>query len=178
MGKRDSLMFSPRRKKYTAVSGRLRLFFTCCEPSIGYKLKFAAHPTLESEQWSPMWKASERLMDTISHYASFPATGVSLRQMVQFGHRPSTGMLYTESVLTYSHRTRQELSFAHPNSCGEDSQIPLAHRVKELVRLAGWIKPQAFDKKGAGLVCTVIRGSQSSPSTAESPAWPRAETPR
>lgn len=39
-----------------------------------------------------MWKASERLMDTIRHYASFPATGVSLRQMVQFGDRPSTGM--------------------------------------------------------------------------------------
>jgi pyruvate dehydrogenase kinase 2/3/4 len=37
------------------------------------------------------WKKSERLMDTIRHYASFPATGVSLRQMVQFGERPSTG---------------------------------------------------------------------------------------
>lgn len=37
------------------------------------------------------WKASERLMDTIRHYASFPATGVSLRQMVQFGEKPSTG---------------------------------------------------------------------------------------
>jgi len=30
-------------------------------------------------------------MDTIRHYASFPATGVSLRQMVQFGEKPSTG---------------------------------------------------------------------------------------
>ena len=30
-------------------------------------------------------------METITHYASFPATGVSLRQMVQFGDRPSTG---------------------------------------------------------------------------------------
>lgn len=30
-------------------------------------------------------------METIRHYASFPATGVSLRQMVQFGDRPSTG---------------------------------------------------------------------------------------
>jgi hypothetical protein len=37
------------------------------------------------------WKASERLMDTIRHYAKFPATGVSLRQMVQFGEKPSTG---------------------------------------------------------------------------------------
>jgi pyruvate dehydrogenase kinase 2/3/4 len=31
-------------------------------------------------------------MDTIRHYAKFPATGVSLRQMVQFGDKPSTGM--------------------------------------------------------------------------------------
>jgi pyruvate dehydrogenase kinase 2/3/4 len=30
-------------------------------------------------------------MDTIRHYASFPATGVSLRQMVQFGEKPSIG---------------------------------------------------------------------------------------
>ena len=33
-------------------------------------------------------------MDTIKHYSSFPATGVSLRQMVQFGERPSTGTSY------------------------------------------------------------------------------------
>lgn len=32
-------------------------------------------------------------MDTIKHYANFPATGVSLRQMVQFGEKPSVGML-------------------------------------------------------------------------------------
>ena len=31
-------------------------------------------------------------METIKHYSGFPATGVSLRQMVQFGERPSTGM--------------------------------------------------------------------------------------
>jgi len=39
------------------------------------------------------WKKSEMLMDTIKHYSGFPATGVSLRQMVQFGERPSTGAL-------------------------------------------------------------------------------------
>jgi pyruvate dehydrogenase kinase 2/3/4 len=44
-----------------------------------------------------MWKASEKLMDTIRHYASFPATGVSLRQMVQFGERPSPGMIDSTS---------------------------------------------------------------------------------
>jgi pyruvate dehydrogenase kinase 2/3/4 len=39
------------------------------------------------------WRKSEKLMDTIKHYSGFPATGVSLRQMVQFGESPSTGML-------------------------------------------------------------------------------------
>lgn len=39
------------------------------------------------------WKKTDRLMDTIRHYAKFPATGVSLRQMVQFGQKPSTGMM-------------------------------------------------------------------------------------
>jgi hypothetical protein len=45
------------------------------------------------------WHASEALMNTIKHYASFPATGVSLRQMVQFGARPSTGKM-AHSVLS------------------------------------------------------------------------------
>ncbi|KXJ96563.1 mitochondrial branched-chain alpha-ketoacid dehydrogenase kinase-domain-containing protein [Microdochium bolleyi] len=61
------------------------------------------------------WKASERLMDTIRHYANFPATGVSLRQMVQFGERPSTGTLF---------RASQFLA--------EELPIRLAHRVQEL----------------------------------------------
>ncbi len=30
-------------------------------------------------------------MGNIGHYASFPPTGVSLRQMVQFGEKPSVG---------------------------------------------------------------------------------------
>jgi pyruvate dehydrogenase kinase 2/3/4 len=54
------------------------------------------------------WKKPDKLMDMVAHYANFvshpfppmcphpltvrePATGVSLRQMVQFGERPSTG---------------------------------------------------------------------------------------
>lgn len=45
----------------------------------------------------------------------FPATGVSLRQMVQFGSNPSTGTLY---------RASQFLS--------EELPIRLAHRVQEL----------------------------------------------
>ncbi|KAK5017010.1 [Pyruvate dehydrogenase (acetyl-transferring)] kinase isozyme 2 [Cryomyces antarcticus] len=61
------------------------------------------------------WKKSEMLMDTIKHYSKFPATGVSLRQMVQFGERPSTGTLF---------RASQFLS--------EELPIRLAHRVQEL----------------------------------------------
>ncbi|KAK8165679.1 pyruvate dehydrogenase kinase-like protein [Phyllosticta citrichinensis] len=64
------------------------------------------------------WKKSVKLMDTIKHYASFPATGVSLRQMVQFGQRPSTGTLF---------RASQFLS--------EELPIRLAHRVQELNEL-------------------------------------------
>ncbi|EUC39025.1 hypothetical protein COCCADRAFT_21753 [Bipolaris zeicola 26-R-13] len=61
------------------------------------------------------WKRSERLMETIKHYSNFPATGVSLRQMVQFGEKPSTGTLF---------RASQFLS--------EELPIRLAHRVQEL----------------------------------------------
>ncbi|KAI5791707.1 pyruvate dehydrogenase kinase [Peziza echinospora] len=65
-----------------------------------------------------MWKASSALMDTITHYSTFPATGVSLRQMVQFGQNPSAGTLF---------RGSQFLS--------EELPIRLAHRVKELNQL-------------------------------------------
>lgn len=61
------------------------------------------------------WKRSEKLMETIKHYSNFPATGVSLRQMVQFGEKPSTGTLF---------RASQFLS--------EELPIRLAHRVQEL----------------------------------------------
>ncbi|KAF2196187.1 pyruvate dehydrogenase kinase [Delitschia confertaspora ATCC 74209] len=64
------------------------------------------------------WKASEKLMETIKHYSNFPATGVSLRQMVQFGEKPSTGTLF---------RASQFLS--------EELPIRLAHRVQELQEL-------------------------------------------
>ena len=50
------------------------------------------------------WKASERLMDTIRHYAKFPATGVSLRQMVQFGEKPSVGMSLPIVIVVASRR--------------------------------------------------------------------------
>ncbi|KAG9543900.1 hypothetical protein KCU79_g17288, partial [Aureobasidium melanogenum] len=64
------------------------------------------------------WKKSTELMDTIRHYANFPATGVSLRQMVQFGEKPSVGTLF---------RASQFMS--------EELPIRLAHRVQELQEL-------------------------------------------
>nr|XP_036585879.1 uncharacterized protein CTRU02_04030 [Colletotrichum truncatum]KAF6796070.1 hypothetical protein CTRU02_04030 [Colletotrichum truncatum] len=64
------------------------------------------------------WKKTDKLMDTIRHYASFPATGVSLRQMVQFGEKPSVGTLF---------RASQFLA--------EELPIRLAHRVQELDEL-------------------------------------------
>ncbi|OQE16351.1 hypothetical protein PENFLA_c028G09910 [Penicillium flavigenum] len=77
-----------------------------------------------------MWKPSERLMETIRHYASFPATGVSLRQMVQFGDRPSTGTLF---------RASQFLS--------EELPIRLAHRVQDLGELPDGLSEMPSIKK-------------------------------
>ena len=76
-------------------------------------------------------------METIKHYSAFPATGVSLRQMVQFGERPSTGTyswlqlhathLINGSTLGTLFRASQFLS--------EELPIRLAHRVQELSHL-------------------------------------------
>ncbi|KKA27999.1 hypothetical protein TD95_004850 [Thielaviopsis punctulata] len=76
------------------------------------------------------WKASERLMDTIRHYASFPATGVSLRQMVQFGEQPNVGTLF---------RASQFLA--------EELPIRLAHRVQELDSLPDGLSDMPSVKK-------------------------------
>ncbi|KAK9462675.1 pyruvate dehydrogenase kinase [Lipomyces oligophaga] len=64
------------------------------------------------------WRLTENLAEKITHYSSFPATGVSLRQMVQFGQRPNAGTLF---------RGAQFLS--------EELPIRLAHRVRELDHL-------------------------------------------
>ncbi|KAF2834656.1 pyruvate dehydrogenase kinase-like protein [Patellaria atrata CBS 101060] len=78
------------------------------------------------------WKASPKLMEMISHYSRFPATGVSLRQMVQFGggQAPSTGTLF---------RASQFLS--------EELPIRLAHRVQELGDLPDGLNEMASIKK-------------------------------
>ncbi|KAI8454950.1 pyruvate dehydrogenase kinase [Phakopsora pachyrhizi] len=65
-----------------------------------------------------VWKLSQALKDKITHFASFPQTGVSLRQMVMFGQNPSAGTLL---------RAGEFLQ--------EELPIRLAHRVKELNEL-------------------------------------------
>ncbi|KAK3387202.1 mitochondrial branched-chain alpha-ketoacid dehydrogenase kinase-domain-containing protein [Podospora didyma] len=76
------------------------------------------------------WRKSDKLMDMIRHYASFPATGVSLRQMVQFGEKPSTGTLF---------RASQFLA--------EELPIRLAHRVQELDTLPDGLNEMPSVKK-------------------------------
>lgn len=86
------------------------------------------------------WKLSNELMSSIRHYAKFPATGVSLRQMVQFGENPSVGMsqepnykrsaslvILTQNLSGTMYRAAQFL--------GEELPIRLAHRVMELDEL-------------------------------------------
>ncbi|TVY46055.1 [Pyruvate dehydrogenase (acetyl-transferring)] kinase, mitochondrial [Lachnellula occidentalis] len=76
------------------------------------------------------WKKTDMLMNTIKHYSAFPATGVSLRQMVQFGEKPSTGTLF---------RASQFLS--------EELPIRLAHRVQELGDLPDGLNDMPSIKK-------------------------------
>ncbi|KAL1929908.1 hypothetical protein VTP01DRAFT_1062 [Rhizomucor pusillus] len=67
-----------------------------------------------------MFQITPQLYDKIKHFAKFPQTGVSLRQMVMFGQSPSKGTLFKAS------------QFLH-----EELPIRLAHRVKELEELPG-----------------------------------------
>ena len=62
-------------------------------------------------------------METIKHYSSFPATGVSLRQMVQFGERPSTGASVQSMTIRgfMVDMSFQERYFEHRNSCPKSS---------------------------------------------------------
>lgn len=79
------------------------------------------------------WKKSTELMDTIRHYANFPATGVSLRQMVQFGEKPSVGMSCHCHSCQKSHRlTLVGTLFRASQFLSEELPIRLAHRVQEL----------------------------------------------
>ncbi|GMM48008.1 hypothetical protein DAPK24_046060 [Pichia kluyveri] len=64
------------------------------------------------------WKISEALRHQIYKYAKLPQTGVSLRQMVQFGPRPSQGTLFHASYFAV-----------------HELPIRLSHRVRELENL-------------------------------------------
>ena len=98
------------------------------------------------------WKKTDRLMDTIRHYASFPATGVSLHQMVQFGERPSVGascLILTPSpppsicsyaIACFADRPPASCAatgtlFRASQFLAEELPIRLAHRVQELDNL-------------------------------------------
>lgn len=61
------------------------------------------------------WSLTKPLLDKIYRYAQFQPSGVSLRQMVNFGLRPSVGSLFRASQFIV-----------------EELPIRLAHRVKEL----------------------------------------------
>ncbi|KAI8376461.1 mitochondrial branched-chain alpha-ketoacid dehydrogenase kinase-domain-containing protein [Radiomyces spectabilis] len=65
-----------------------------------------------------MFQIKPPLYEKIKHFARFPQTGVSLRQMVMFGQKPSNATLFKAS------------QFLH-----EELPIRLAHRVKELEEL-------------------------------------------
>lgn len=76
------------------------------------------------------WKLSDALRHQIYKYAKLPQTGVSLRQMVQFGPRPSQGSLFHASYfavhelpIRLSHRVR-ELEHL-PLDLSEDASIKL-----------------------------------------------------
>ncbi|KAI0246296.1 mitochondrial pyruvate dehydrogenase [Lactifluus subvellereus] len=64
------------------------------------------------------FRISSALWDKIHHFASFPQTGVSLQQMVQFGQNPSQGTLLRASQFLL-----------------EELPVRLAHRAKELDEL-------------------------------------------
>ncbi|KAL0072962.1 hypothetical protein F4703DRAFT_1867245 [Phycomyces blakesleeanus] len=69
-----------------------------------------------------MFKITPKLHEKIQHFARFPQTGVSLRQMVLFGQKPSQASLFKAS------------QFLH-----EELPIRLAHRVKDLEELPRYL---------------------------------------
>jgi pyruvate dehydrogenase kinase 2/3/4 len=98
------------------------------------------------------WKKTDTLMDTIRHYAGFPATGVSLRQMVQFGERPSTGIYDFESTKEVSRRSIANVRlsgtlFRASQFLSEELPIRLAHRVQELGDLPDGLNEMPSIKK-------------------------------
>lgn len=87
-------------------------------------------------------------MDTIRHYASFPATGVSLRQMVQFGEKPSTGEPADCAACVLSSADCDPGTlFRASQFLAEELPIRLAHRVQELETLPDGLNEMPSVKK-------------------------------
>jgi pyruvate dehydrogenase kinase 2/3/4 len=93
------------------------------------------------------WKKSEKLASTISHYAGFPATGVSLRQMVQFGEKPSTGRTSIIEIDRRTNATQTGTLFRASQFLSEELPIRLAHRVEELGTLPDGLNEMPSIKK-------------------------------
>lgn len=86
-------------------------------------------------------------MDIIKHYSKFPATGVSLRQMVQFGEKPSTGMCIDELDRKKGKLTTAGTLFYAAQFLSEELPIRLAHRVQELGELPDGLNEMESIKK-------------------------------
>lgn len=105
------------------------------------------------------WKRTENLMQTIKHYASFPATGVSLRQMVQFGEKPSVGMLNATCLPTGRHQLTYHRnaipSLTIPLRRTTNTAGPPGTRAERATR-----RPRRVpsNRKSSRLVCSIIRG--------------------
>ncbi|KAI9804791.1 MAG: hypothetical protein M1825_001159 [Sarcosagium campestre] len=93
------------------------------------------------------WNQSKALMETIKHYSSFPATGVSLRQMVQFGQRPSTGSILWSELQKMPTNARKGTLFRASQFLSEELPIRLAHRVRELDELPDGLNEMESIKK-------------------------------
>ena len=138
-------------------------------------------------------------MDTIRHYASFPATGVSLRQMVQFGEKPSTGE-HCPSPSRCPRPGAYSSAVALPGTLFRASQflaeelpIRLAHRVQELETLPDGLNEMPSVKKVAdwyaqsfevcrpaplAVLLSEIGDSPEAPGSRKSPHYPGQTSPR
>ena len=87
-------------------------------------------------------------MSTISHYARFPATGVSLQQMVQFGEKPCTGeYAFIACAGSLTNILSLGTLFRASQFLSEELPIRLAHRVEELGDLPDGLNEMSAIKK-------------------------------
>ncbi|KAK0554568.1 [Pyruvate dehydrogenase (acetyl-transferring)] kinase isozyme 2 [Tilletia horrida] len=92
---------------------------------VGYDAIAAAFDQGDPARCQAGYSISQKVWGQLHHFASFPQTGISLRQMVQFGKNPTPGTLF------------QAGSFL-----AEELPVRLAHRVKELDELPNGLNEQ------------------------------------